>query len=463
MIKKKLMLGVISALVVQLALSSIAFADSSVSATQDGINVTKKAEWTKYEGKSYDKNGNPYAKVTFTLDTTNATTELEDVISKGGDTDVVVLLDNSVSMNYADNKDKFEDAKDAANKFAADMLAIKEYKVRVGLVSFATNATIQMELGNDLNTFKEKIAPLKAGGGTNIQHAIWHAQNMLKTSKAKNKVIVLLSDGHANGKITFSGSDIATTGANDDERAQNQLEITKKLVPGLKVVGIGYDTRDKDEEALAKLTTKDSNGNQLFFKASVGNDKLVTNIKNVFDKITEVVTRYVIGNSLTDKIPAEFDVVEGTITCNDANVSGSLTDDKKTINWNWGDNKLEKKKYEMSFVMTLDKTKTPEEYFKNKTEINTNGDKIDPTVDSLGSSKVCYGSKNIIQLKSPTLPLSEDMLTMKDTVQDDKKLNPEEMDKTPSTGDSFGVGIVLVLAISALFAVVAGNKLRQRM
>ena len=181
---------------------------------------------------------------------------------------------------------------------------------------------------------------------------------------------MLLSDGHANGKITFSGSDIATTGANDDERAQNQLEITKKLVPGLKVVGIGYDTRDKDEEALAKLTTKDSNGNQLFFKASVGNDKLVTNIKNVFDKITEVVTRYVIGNSLTDKIPAEFDVVEGTIICNDANVSGSLTDNKKTINWNWGNNKLEKKKYEMSFVMTLDKTKTPEEYFKNKTEIS---------------------------------------------------------------------------------------------
>lgn len=461
--KNKLVVGVISALVVQLSLCSIAFADPSVSATQDGINVTKKAEWTKYDGKSLDKDGNPYAKVTFTLDTTNAKTEIEDIISKGGDTDVVVLLDNSVSMNYADNKDKFADAKAAANKFAADMLAIKEYKVRVGLVSFATTAQLQMELGTDLNTFKAKVEPLKAGGGTNIQHAVWHAQNMLKKSTAKNKVIVMLSDGHANGKITFKGDDIATTGANDDERAQNQVAIARKLIPDLKVVGIGYDTRDKDEDALAKLTTEDANGKKLFFKANALGGNVASSIQNVFDKITEVVTYYVIGNSLTDKIPAEFNLVDGTITCNDAKVKAYLSDDKKTIQWNWGENKLEKKKYEMSFIMALDKAKTPQEYFKNKTEINSNGEKIDPTIDTLGSSKVCYGSKNIIQLKSPTLPLSEELLTGK-LVEDDNKLNApaDSKDNTPQTGDNFTVAIVALLAASGVVVVMLGHKLRKR-
>ena len=457
----KLVIGVISMFVVMFTLCNVALADSSVLATQDGINVTKKAEWTKYNGKSLDKDGNPYAKVTFTLDTTNAKTELEGIISKGGDTDVVVLLDNSVSMGYADNKDKFQDAKDAANKFAADMLAIKEYKVRVGLVSFASTSVKQMDLGTDINTFKAKVEPLKAGGGTNIQHAVWHAQNMLKESKAKNKVIVLLSDGHANGRINFSGADIATTGANDDERAQNQVVIARKIIPDLKVVGIAYDTRDKDEKALEKLTTEDANGKKLFFKANTLGGNVASSIQNVFDKISEVVTYYVIGNSLTDKIPAEFNVVDGTITCNDQNVKAYLSDDKKTVQWNWGDNKLEKKKYEMSFIMALDKTKVPQEYFTEKVEINSNGDKIDPKVDTLGSSKVCYGSKNIIQLKSPTLPLGEDIIKVKN---DDgkQKLSPDDMDNTPSTGDTFTLLVSFLLVVSGTVVVIIGYNIKKK-
>jgi hypothetical protein len=132
-----------------------------------------------------------------------------------------------------------------------------------------------------------------------------------------------------------------------------------------------------------------------------------------------------------------------------------------------GDYKFGKDIYTMSFVMTLDKTKTPKEYFTNKTDINSNGKTIDPTVDSLGSSILFYGSKDVIELKSPTLPLTEDMLKQKEEKlpSDDKKTSStpntsnDKFDNSPKTADTFNIIAVVGLLISSLMIIVQKRRL----
>ena len=92
--RSKLKVGVSMALslAMVLAFSTFAYAgDETVSMSQDNITVTKSAEWTKVDGKSIDENGNPYAKISFKVDTTKASTTITNTVSKGGRTDVMLV------------------------------------------------------------------------------------------------------------------------------------------------------------------------------------------------------------------------------------------------------------------------------------------------------------------------------------------------------------------------------------
>lgn len=437
--KMKAALSMALAVTMVMGMSTVAFADSesTVSVRQDNITVTKSAQWTTVDGKNQDENGNPYAKINFKVDTTQATTEVTNTVSKGGATDVMLVLDNSGSM--AGNK--LTKAKAAACTFADEVMSITANEVKLGLVNFETNAKLCSTLGSNKDTVKNAINGLRDGGGTNMSEGIKIATNEFSKSSAPNKLMIVLGDGYPNSSSATKSAATAAKNA------------------GIKIVTIGYECN----ENLLKEIASDGGAGKMYYKAAATATNVVKDLGSTFVEISEQVTSTVVGNSLVDKIPAEFDVVEGTTTSNDTNVVPTLSADKKTVTWSWGTNKLEKKVYEMSVVVKLDMSKVPADYITNKSEIYTNGSTIKTDVDSTGSSMFGYGQTGVINLKSPKLSLAD---KDKVGVKEEGKLTGEgtegKVDDSPKTADGFNPVAIAVLAGAALVLVGSGVALKKK-
>lgn len=113
--------------------------------------------------------------------------------------DIILVIDLSGSMLAEDfePKNRIEAAKDVAIEFINNRISD-----RIGLVVFAGQSFTQCPLTLDYNLLKSFIAKLKAGmldeDGTAIGMAIATATNRLRDSKAKTKLIILLTDGQNN-------------------------------------------------------------------------------------------------------------------------------------------------------------------------------------------------------------------------------------------------------------------------
>ena len=435
MIKKsKLVVGMVASLTLVFSSAVTCLADESVvSKSQDNITVTKSAEWTTYNGQSEDANGNRYAKINFKIDTTKASTEITETISKGGDTDIVLILDDSGSMSGK----KTAKLRAAAESFTNEVLAIQDVKVRVGMISFSNidSAKTLSPLTNDVNTLTAALSNLRASGGTYLTPGIEKADVLMQGSTSANKFYIILSDGDVYNMY----------------KAKDAINKSKSTYNELKVITIGYDTDTGAERFLRSIATKNCSDQPMFYTADVTASNLVSDLKGVFNQITETVTKYVVGNSLVDTIPAEFSIVDGTIVTNDTNLKADVSADKKTINWNWGENKLEKKVYEMSVITLLDKSKVPETY----TKVNTNGVSIDPNCDSSKSAVFSYGSTNRLYLQSPKLALvanvtDEQTPAANNPAANNGTTNNGTNDDTPATGDTFSTQLYSILAILGL-------------
>jgi Ca-activated chloride channel family protein len=199
--------------------------------------------------------------------------------------DIVMAIDVSASMLARDLK---PNRLEALKKVAVDFVD-RRPNDRIGIVVYAGESFTQTPITSDKAIVKRTISELKWGqleGGTAIGMGLGSSVNRLKESKAKSKVIILLTDG-----VNNSG--------NIDPRTAT--ELAKEL--GIKVYTIGIGTNgmadfpwSKDprtgllnfrkqkveiDEALLKEIATQTKGK--YFRATDN-----TSLKDIYDEIDKL-------------------------------------------------------------------------------------------------------------------------------------------------------------------------------
>ena len=195
--KKRILSILLAALMIISVLPVTAMAadgttDTPVTMTRgntDGPKLQKTAQWV-------NKNAG-IAKITMEVwgDKSQTKPQLEQ-------TRIVLVIDRSYGMN---EKGKFGAAKTAAKNFTDEVLAGDYAKsVQIAVVSYSGLAKTDIAFSNDKDKIKEAIdkIPLNDGytdnPGTNIQHGIHIAQQLLDKVSVKNELMIVLTDGEPN-------------------------------------------------------------------------------------------------------------------------------------------------------------------------------------------------------------------------------------------------------------------------
>ena len=175
--------------------------------------------------------------------------------------DIILVIDISSSMLAEDFKpNRLEAVKEAALNFIAN-----RQEDRIGLLVFAGETFIQCPLTTDKQVLSSLLKDIRIAekeyDGTAIGMAIANATNRLRDSKAKSKVMILLSDGSNNaGELDpITAADLAnqfnikiyTIGAATDQ------SIT--YIPG-----VGRMVNEIDEKTLKEIS-KETGGR--YFRA----------------------------------------------------------------------------------------------------------------------------------------------------------------------------------------------------
>jgi len=141
--------------------------------------------------------------------------------------DIVMVLDISGSMLAEDFKpNRLEAAKNVIDKFIQGRTSDK-----IGIVIFARQSFTQCPLTIDYGVLRKLLREIKSGmieDGTAIGNAIANGVNRLKDSKAKSRVMILLTDG-----VNNAGEIDPVTAA----------QIAKEF--GIRIYTVGVGTRGK--------------------------------------------------------------------------------------------------------------------------------------------------------------------------------------------------------------------------
>ncbi len=255
-------------------------------------------------------------------------------------TDIVLVMDISNTMNQNHNGEqttvvadkRLTKAKNAASAF------LDEYSKttgicknrRIGMVQFNTNASKVFDLGNvndNLADFKSKIDDITAPGGdnrfTNIEAGLQLAANMLKTSTAKQKYIILITDGFPTTYIETGRNSTDSIQGYDVYRTWNNKPAS---VPSAPQDGLFYDFVKKVP----------CNGTSYSDTAAIKARTLATDIKNSDINIytigidisneSQTIQRYIDAlasnksSSIVERTGSTYEV-------------GSATDSTAYVNW----------------------------------------------------------------------------------------------------------------------------------
>ncbi len=223
--------------------------------------------------------------------------------------DVVLVLDRSGSMKETisgTTGTKMAKAKSSARRFV-DILA-KDTRNRVGVSSFATEATIDRTLTNNWESAKTEIGALVAGGDTCTECGVFKGhRNIVENGRTNvKKIIILLTDGKAN-VIQGSPNRVSTTTAENKAiaEAKNTHDTQGTIIF---TIGVGDQINADFLRKMASVT-----GGRYY--ASPTSDDL----NNIYDKISLIIAKGSVNG----------------VVFNDANKNGALDSGESNLSgWN---------------------------------------------------------------------------------------------------------------------------------
>jgi Ca-activated chloride channel family protein len=165
--------------------------------------------------------------------------------------DIVVSLDGSGSMNTSGFEEGSRESRFEITKKIAQEFVLKRYEDNVGVVLFGDFAFVASPVTYEKEIVAEMIGYLShgmAGQNTAIGEGIAMGLRALRDSKAKSRVIILLTDGeHNSGSIS----------------PKEATALAKEQ--GVKIYTIGIGNKGEFDKALLEKIAKESNGR--FFAA----------------------------------------------------------------------------------------------------------------------------------------------------------------------------------------------------
>lgn len=121
-----------------------------------------------------------------------------------GETEIIFVLDSSRSMlkQINEQKTRKQEVVEAVGKFTNEIFTLNNKNVKIGIVDFSDDASIECQLTNDKSIIDSALIKYsgKNGSSTNIYSGLVQARNMF-TNTVKNKVIVLLTDGITSSNV----------------------------------------------------------------------------------------------------------------------------------------------------------------------------------------------------------------------------------------------------------------------
>ncbi len=460
----------------------------NVNATElkTGLDIIKKESETKY--LENDQGFISKTVVDSNSDTGEATIELKlsntaKIVEQTTETELFLVVDNSPSMDFvtSSGKTRKKIVLDSASKLVDSIYNISS-NIKIGLIDFhgwkggifgesasIYNATVRQKLTSDKDTIQTAISKLlseNTESGTNIDAGLKKAQqNFSKT--AKNKIIVLLTDGIPN----------ADTEGNEDKDDDVTKEIsltiqnnTKSTLQNLKSSGIytitmltGMSISDEntdknglvysDNSTLEKEliaaenifgTSENPTANKYYLVSSTDIDNVVTKdiLNDVSSKIQNPINTVKIVDYFPKDIVDNFDFfyVESPSIGTQSN---NIDTESKTITWDIG---------------TLKGNEVATLKYKLKIKDMKNKDLLNKTIATNEKVVLTYKDKDLkdytVELtSSPKIQLSEVKSTNITTKQDNEKNNTKSIMTLPHTGGNINIAIIGIIAITIIAVV----------
>ena len=424
---------------------------SAVSASKDNVIFEKTADWVKYNGSYTDEMGNPYAQIDISAKALPTEPE-NSVVEEEESIDVVLVLDCSTSMK---EYNKLEKSKIEAEKFVNNFFDGSKDNRRVGIVLFSDEVFQCCDLSSNKDDVIDIIRAAETRPSTNIQVGIWIGEKMLEESSADNKYMVLLSDGmptvglyktkfdsscityygeekfyqmrdelYQQEKIIYDETYLYTRPDSFDEIIDATIEQSKKTkdrIKGLKIITIGFDTTESQDNILSDIASEDEEGNRkLFYKGDVEVGEYIS-LDMTYQKIINIIDEnkgYEVSNvKITDQLPNGIDLVNYEIIEGN-NPKGDLVKEEEGIISQEWENNGNMETYHIRLIVSVNTDIMDKEYWNLTSFINTNGKSMDIFVDSTDSAVLEYkyeytGKWDKIGLLSPMLDV-DDILVEKD-------------------------------------------------
>ncbi|MBW3670759.1 MAG: VWA domain-containing protein [Acidobacteria bacterium] len=203
--------------------------------------------------------------------------------------DIVIVLDASGSMAAEDfrPRNRFTVAKDLVDQFIS-----RRFTDRIGVITFGTRAATRVPVTFDLLMARKALEHARIGengDGTAIGQAVATAANRLRPSDAKNRVMILLTDGVNNaGSIdpmtaarlaAELGIRVYTIGVGSRGPVPIPVSVQDALT-GAITTRYQFIRADLDEEMLTQMA--EMSGGQ-YFRAT--DEKALSQILNRIDEL----------------------------------------------------------------------------------------------------------------------------------------------------------------------------------